>query len=89
MKLKTKLGLSMALVTVLVIGQIGFAAEDNGMDKGMQNMMNGNGMMQMMENGNMQKMMDAMDSPEGQKMMKACGEFMENSSQDAESKIDL
>ena len=41
------------------------------------NMMNGNGMT---------KMMEAMNSPEGQKMMKACGEFMESSDSDSEVK---
>jgi hypothetical protein len=79
MQKKTKLGLSFALAAVLVVGQIGFAEEDNNKDNGgMGNMMNGNGMTKMMENENMGNMMDAMNSPQGQKMMNACGDFMES-----------
>lgn len=65
MKKKIAFVISFALATLLVAGQFAFAEKpENNMD----NMMNGNGMMNMME---------AMNSPEGQKMMKACGEFME------------
>jgi hypothetical protein len=34
--------------------------------------------MNMMENENMGKMMDAMNSPEGQEMMNACVSFMDS-----------
>jgi hypothetical protein len=79
MKKKMLLLVSFALAAVLVVGQIGFAAEpgnSNGM--GMGSMMNGNGMNKMMENGSMNKMMDAMNSSEGQAMMDSCGSFMES-----------
>ncbi len=81
---KLPLVFSFALATLLVVGQAGFAegSENNGTG----NMMNGNGMMNMMENGNMSKMMDAMNSPEGQKMIKACGNFMESVKDDKETK---
>jgi hypothetical protein len=62
---------SFALATLLVVGQFAYAEKSDGM----MNMMNGNGMMQMME---------AMNSPEGQKMMSACGEFMESNNQETE-----
>jgi hypothetical protein len=77
MQTKTKLGLSFALAAVLVVGQVGFASEDDHQG----GMMSGNGMsgmMQMMENENMGKMMDAVNSPEGQKMLNACGDVMES-----------
>lgn len=85
---------SFALAALLVVGQAAFAegAEDNGvgfsangnnmmgnMDgNGMMNMMNGNGMTKMMENGNMSSMMNAMNSPQREKMIEACGNFMES-----------
>ncbi|MBF0706565.1 hypothetical protein IQ283_08070 (plasmid) [Alkalihalobacillus hwajinpoensis] len=85
---------SFALAALLVVGQAAFAegAENNGvgfsangnnmmgnMDgNGMMNMMNGNGMTKMMENGNMSSMMNAMNSPQGEKMIEACGDFMES-----------
>jgi hypothetical protein len=63
---------SFALAALLVVGQFTYAEKpENNMD----NMMNGNGMMNMME---------AMNSPEGQKMMTACGEFMESYNDDQE-----
>ncbi|MBF0706666.1 hypothetical protein IQ283_08585 (plasmid) [Alkalihalobacillus hwajinpoensis] len=85
---------SFALAALLVVGQAAFAegAENNGvgfsangnnmmgnMDgNSMMNMMNGNGMTKMMENGNMSSMMNAMNSPQGEKMIEACGNFMES-----------
>lgn len=66
--------MSFALAALLVIGTTAFAHGDNGMG----NMMNGNGMMNMMDKGNMNQMMGAMNSPEGQKMMNTCNEFMES-----------
>jgi hypothetical protein len=73
----TLLLVSFALAAVLVVGQIGLAAESDH-SKGMGSMMNGNEMSEMMENGGMSKMMDAMNSPEGQAMMDSCGSFMES-----------
>ena len=71
---------------------VGFSANGNNMmgnmdgngmmnmmnGNGMMNMMNGNGMTKMMENGNMSSMMNAMNSPQGEKMIEACGDFMES-----------
>ncbi|UOQ94011.1 hypothetical protein MUO14_03310 [Halobacillus shinanisalinarum] len=68
--------LSLSLAAVLVVGQ-GVLAEESESDR-TGSMMNGNGMMNMMENGNMSQMMEAMNSPEGQKMMRTCGNFMES-----------
>lgn len=65
MKKKIAFFSSFALAALLVVGQFTYAEQSDGM----MNMMNGNGM---------SKMMEAMNSPEGQKMMKACGEFMES-----------
>ncbi|OXS61492.1 hypothetical protein B0G93_106151 [Bacillus sp. V-88] len=66
MKKKIAFVSSFALASLLVVGQFTFAEKpENNLD-----MMNGSGM------GNM---MEAMNSPEGQKMMKACGDFMESS----------
>lgn len=62
MKKKIAFVSSFALATLLVAGQFTYAEKSD-------ILMNGNGMM---------KMMEAMNSPEGQKMMKACGEFMES-----------
>ncbi len=76
--------LSFSMAAVLVIGQGAFAKESEG-DRP-DSMMNGNGMMNMMENGNMSQMMEAMNSPEGKKMMKACGDFMESYGDENESK---
>lgn len=59
--------LSFAIASFLVVGSTGFAAEPE--ENEMGNMMSGNGMMNMME---------AMNSPEGQKMMQACGDFIES-----------
>ncbi|RBP86197.1 hypothetical protein DFO70_1303 [Cytobacillus firmus] len=64
MKKKIVLVLSFALSSILVVGQFALADKPDSMMSG-----NGNGMMNMME---------AMDSPEGQKMMKACGNFMDS-----------
>lgn len=70
MRKKSLLIVSFALAAVLVIGQVGFAAEsDNSRGMG--------GMMNMMENGNMGKMMEAMNSPEGEAMMNECGNYMD------------
>lgn len=66
MKKKIAFVSSFAIATLLVGGQFAFAEKS---ENNMQNMMNGNGM---------SKMMEAMNSPEGQKMMKACGNFMES-----------
>lgn len=71
MKKKIAFVSSFALAALLVVGQFTYAENP---DKGMGNMMNGNGMMNMME---------AMNSPEGQKMMKACGEVMESTNEDS------
>lgn len=87
MQKKTKLALAFSLAMVLVIGGMAFASGINEND-GMDNMMNGHGMlgmMQMMVNENMSKMMDAMNSPEGQEMMKACRKFMESYGDDETS----
>lgn len=65
MKKKIALVLSFALATLLVVGQFAFAEE---LDTNM-GMMNGNGMMNMME---------VMHSPEGQEMMNACNKFMDS-----------
>lgn len=72
MKKKIAFISSFALAALLVAGQFTFAEKPDSM----MNMMNGKGMT---------KMMEAMNSPEGQKMMKACEEFME-SSDDSEVK---
>jgi hypothetical protein len=56
--------LSFAIATVLVTGTAGFADSSS-----MMNMMNGEGM---------GKMMEAMNTPEGQEMIKACSSFMES-----------
>lgn len=63
---KVPFALSFAIAGFLVVGSTGFAAESD--ENGMGNMMN----------GNMSKMMDAMNSPEGQKMMQACDDVMES-----------
>jgi hypothetical protein len=68
---KTPFLLSFALAAIIVVGQDGFA---KGSDNGMENMMNGNGMM------------EAMNSPEGQKMMSACGNFMESYGDEKDTK---
>lgn len=65
MKKKIAFISSFALATLLVAGQFTYAEKTDGMMK----MMDGNGMT---------KMMETMNSPEGQKMIKACGEFMES-----------
>jgi hypothetical protein len=57
---------SFALASLLVVGQFTYAEKSDGMMNMMN--MNDNGMMNMME---------AMNSPEGQKMMSSCSEFME------------
>jgi hypothetical protein len=77
MQKKALLLVSFALAAVLVVGQVGFAAESDNFN-GMGNMMNGNGMSEMMDNGSMNKMMGAMNSPEGQEMVESCGNFMES-----------
>jgi hypothetical protein len=61
---------SFALATLLVVGQFAYAEKSDGMMN-----MNNNGMM---------NMMNAMNSPEGQEMMNACGEFMESNNQKTE-----
>jgi hypothetical protein len=78
MKKKLMLLSSFALATVLVVGQMSFAAGSDDSNQGMGNMMNGNGMSGMMQNENMGNMMNAMNSPEGQEMMNACGGFMDS-----------
>lgn len=70
MKKKTLLAVSFALSTVLVVGQLAFAAGPD------DNSMRNSSMSSMMNNPNMGKMMEAMNSPEGQKMMDSCGSFM-------------
>jgi len=79
MQKKALLLISFALAAVLVVGQVGFAAEpkDNNQGDGMMNG-NGSGMMNMMQNENMNKMMGAMNSPEGQQMINSCGNFMDS-----------
>ncbi|WP_174733231.1 hypothetical protein [Mesobacillus harenae] len=62
MKKKILVVSSFALSSLLVVGQFAFADKPD-------SIMNGTGMMEMME---------AMNSPEGQKMMKACGDFMDS-----------
>lgn len=71
---KVPFAISVTLASFLVVGSTGFAAESDGNG----NMINGNGMMSMMENSNMSNMMNAMDSPEGQKMMQACEDVMKS-----------
>lgn len=68
MKKKSMLLVSFALTAILVISQVGFAAESDKEDGGMMNMM---------ENENMGKMMEAMNSPKGKTMMESCGNYME------------
>ncbi|MCY9659514.1 hypothetical protein P5G65_23700 [Paenibacillus chondroitinus] len=75
MKKKTIFIASFALLAVLAVGQIGFAAGTKDKD-GQDN--TSKGMYEMMQNGNMDKMMQSMHSPEGEKMMKACDEFMDS-----------
>lgn len=88
MRKKSMLLVSFALAAVLVVGQVGYAAEadkgdgqgtmnENGMS-GMMNMMENENTGKMMENEGMGKMMDAMSSPEGQAMMESCGNSMES-----------
>ncbi|SEB05529.1 hypothetical protein SAMN05421743_11470 [Thalassobacillus cyri] len=72
---KVPFALSFALATLLVVGTTTFAQEPD--NNGMGNMMSGNGMMNMME---------AMNSAEGQKMMNACGDFMEAYGETTENK---
>jgi hypothetical protein len=79
MRKKTLLLVSFALATVLVVGQVGFAAESDDFS-GMMNMMNGNGMSAMMENESMNKMMNNINTPEGQEMINSCGKFMDSNS---------
>jgi len=80
MQKKTLLLISFALAAILVVGQVGFAAEPKDNNQGANNMMNGNGsgMMNMMQNENTNKMMDGMNSPEGQQMIDSCGNFMDS-----------
>lgn len=73
MKKKIAFVSSFAFVILLVAGQFTYAEKP----ESMMNMMNSNGMT---------KMMEAMNSPEGQKMMDACGEFMESSENENEGK---
>lgn len=87
MKKKLPFVLSFALAALVVIGQAGFAhGPDN--DGGASNMMNGNGMgmMSMMGNGQMSEMMDAMNSPEGKKMIESCTNFMQSFEDDNKEK---
>lgn len=74
MKKKTLLGISFGLATLLVAGQASYAATVP--DNATQN--NTTGMMSMMNNANMGKMMEAVNSPEGQKMVNACSNFMDS-----------
>ena len=60
---------SLAITALLVASPIGITWASGDQSEG--GMMNG----MMMENG-MNEMMDAMNSPEGEKMMNACQEFM-------------
>lgn len=81
MKKKIAFVSSFALATLLVVGQFTYAKQDD-MTKNDSNM---NGMMNnssMMNNDGMMKMMNAMNSPEGQKMMDACGNFMDSQKTD-------
>lgn len=73
MKKKIAFVSSFAVAALLVVGPYAYAEQSNRM----MNMMNGNGM---------SKMMEAMNTPEGQQMMKACGEFMESTTEDGEVK---
>lgn len=77
MQKKTMLLVSFALAAILVVGQVGFAAETENKGGGMMNGNGMGGMMNMMENENMGKMMEAMNSPEGEAMMESCSNFME------------
>lgn len=76
MQKKTKVFLGISLMALLAIGQVSFAAET---DKDQTTTTNGmTNMMKMMDNHGMSKMMDAMNSPEGQEMMKSCSKFLES-----------
>lgn len=77
--------LSFAFAALIVVGSTAFAQE-GGSNNRMGNMMDGNGMANMMENGNMANMMDVMNSPEGEKMMNACGDFMDSYIDEKETK---
>lgn len=71
MQKKMLLVISFALATILVVGQVGFAAVPKDNSQGMGNMMNGNG-------SGMNNMMNALNSPEGQQMIDSCGSFMDS-----------
>lgn len=79
MRKKSIFTVSFALLVVLAAAQIGFAAGND--DKDTRGTDKPFGMTDMMKDADMGKMMQAMQSPEGQTMMKACGEFMESYNQ--------
>jgi hypothetical protein len=70
MKKKITLAASFAAATLLVAGQFTLADQN---ENNTNDMMNNDGMMKMMEN---------MNTPEGQKMMESCMEFMDSSSKE-------
>ncbi|MFB4165676.1 hypothetical protein ACE1TI_18215 [Alteribacillus sp. JSM 102045] len=76
MKKKLPLVMTIGLAALIAIGQSGLAEESENNQMG--NMMNGNGIMSMMDNVNISKMMNAMNSPEGKNMIDACGDYMES-----------
>lgn len=77
MQKKTVFIVSFSLLLSLAIGQVSFAAISK--EKPEQgNTANETGMTEMMQNANMGKMMESMNSPEGMKMMQACGDFMKS-----------
>jgi hypothetical protein len=65
MKMKIILVSSFSLASLLIVGQLVYAEKPD-------NIMN------MMNDNVLKKMNEAMNSPEGQKMVKACGNFMES-----------
>ncbi|UOF92332.1 hypothetical protein LSG31_09285 [Fodinisporobacter ferrooxydans] len=90
MNKKKLLGISFALATTLVAGQMAYAATSNSnptsdnstgtsatmSSNDMSGMMNNGNSNGMMGNANMSKMMNAMNSPEGQNMINSCSKFM-------------
>ncbi|OXT17191.1 hypothetical protein B9K06_12590 [Bacillus sp. OG2] len=70
MKKKIAFVSSFALATLLVVGQFAYANQSN---SEMDMNMNGN---KMMNSDEMTGMMKSLSSPEGQKMVKACNDFM-------------
>lgn len=73
---KTPFILSFALSALLVAGTTGFASgSDSDRTNSIMNA-NENGILNMMDNGNMSNVMSAMNSAEAQEMMNTCANFL-------------